>query len=83
MQVENLSRFELQMLGRFLLYRMPMDTRGKLMAELPVVYRKLLGKEDTPEFREAVKDVVLDRKPETAASFSELWNGDSERVLHE
>lgn len=38
---ENLTTKELQDLVRFFTYTMGMDQRGKLMAEMPLVYAKL------------------------------------------
>jgi hypothetical protein len=59
MKVDNLSTFEQETLNRFLLHHMGMETRRKLMTEFPVIYRKLLGKDDDVPFRAAVKAAVL------------------------
>ena len=62
MNVNNLSSFEAETLIRFFLNHLQPELRGRLMAELPVVYRKLLGRAVDDEFRKSVKDAVLDRK---------------------
>jgi len=62
MRVDKLTSFEAETLIRFFLNHLRPELRGKLMAELPVVYRKLLGKDDDAAFRRAVKDAVLDKE---------------------
>jgi hypothetical protein len=59
MQVDNLNHFENTALNRFLLHHMGLEVRRKLMTEYPVIYRKLLGREDDEPFRAAVKEAVL------------------------
>lgn len=71
MRVDKLAHFEQETLNRFLLQHMGQETRGKLMVECPVIYRKLLGGDADEAFRTAVKDTVLDRcggpKPDPVA----------------
>jgi hypothetical protein len=69
MRVDRLTSFEAETLIRFLLNHMGLDTRGKLMVELPVVYRKLLGRDVDESFRDSVKDVVLDKQPKVPPQF--------------
>lgn len=41
MSLDGLTREQADAVLRFLLYRMDLDTRGALMAELPVAYARL------------------------------------------
>jgi hypothetical protein len=51
--LDNLSREDTHTALRFLLYRMNADTRGVMMAQMPVTYMKLFPSVST--------DVVLDK----------------------
>jgi hypothetical protein len=62
MRVDKLTTFEAEMLNRFLLHHMGQETRGRLMVEFPVIYRKLLGDANDSPFREAVKEAVLSER---------------------
>lgn len=51
-----MSRFDLELLIRWFVYRMDQDTRGQFMKEFPGVYNRLFG-------REIVKVVMLKNLP--------------------
>lgn len=59
MHADKLNSFEQEMLNRFLLHHMSMETRGKLMVEFPVIYRKLLGRSADAKMADSVKKAVL------------------------
>jgi hypothetical protein len=67
MHVDKLSSFEQETLNRFLLHHMGLETRGKLMVEFPVIYRKLLGRRAGSAFADAVKKAVLEDEPRLCA----------------
>jgi hypothetical protein len=62
MRVDKLTSFEAETLIRFFLNHLQPELRRRLMTELPVVYRKLLGKDADDAFRRSVKDAVLDKE---------------------
>ena len=41
----DLKDYEVKTILQFFLYHMPMEQRSRLMAEFPVIYNKLVGKE--------------------------------------
>lgn len=58
MKIDKLSEFERETLLRFFLHTMPMPQRLRVMAEMPVIYRKMLGLPDDLHFRDDVRSIV-------------------------
>lgn len=67
MKINNLKTFEKEQLLRFFLHHLTPDLRGQIIEEYPVVYRKLLGREDSATFREGVRKAVLKDEPRLCA----------------
>jgi len=65
--VENLRSSERDAVLRFLLHYMPQETRGKLMAEMPVAYSKLF-----PTAKEAtIRKVIGAIRPDLAVLYED------------
>ena len=62
MQIETLTNFEKETLLRAFLYRLNPVTRGELIAEYPVIYRKLLGYPVTRGFMSEVRELVVENR---------------------
>jgi hypothetical protein len=77
MRVDKLTSFEAETLIRFFLNHLQPELRGKLMVELPVVYRKLLDRPVDGMFKCAVKAAVpvIDWKDELSR-----WIGENGRT---
>lgn len=67
MRVDKLTSFEAETLIRFFLNHLRPELRGKLIVELPVIYRKLLDRPNTAEFQSEVKKAVLNDSPKLCA----------------
>jgi hypothetical protein len=63
MELSALTSFEQEMLLRYLLHEMSHPVRLKVMAELPVIYRKMLGYDDTDSvpFKDGIRSLVTSK----------------------